>query len=157
MLLCTAVVWDAATAQRWETAHWLQQQQILLGEFVGGVHINRVKPWALNIATPVQGLKDIQALVLPVVTQAITWNSMMSKAWEKQQSCSTEWTNLIIPVLDLWPNQTSKKATIAWTVGRAGRRGALLRDEDESRLLLRAHNALTPIPFCAGLFLWLCV
>lgn len=44
----------------------------------------------------------------------------MSKAWEKQQSCGTKWTNLIVPVLDLEPNQTTKKATNAWAVGRLG-------------------------------------
>lgn len=42
----------------------------------------------------------------------------MSKAWEQQQSPCRKWTNLIVLVLDLWPNQTTKKATNAWALGR---------------------------------------
>lgn len=62
-----------------------------------------------------------------MATQALTRNLMMSKAWEKQQSCGTKWTNLIVPVLDLRPNQTTKKATSAWTVGRVGQHRATSR------------------------------
>lgn len=51
----------------------------------------------------------------------------MSKAWEKQQGCGTKWTKLIVPVLDLQPNQTTKKATNAWAVGRLGQRRACSR------------------------------
>lgn len=34
----------------------------MLGEFVGRVHINRVDPRALNMATPVRGLKQFHLL-----------------------------------------------------------------------------------------------
>lgn len=44
----------------------------------------------------------------------------MSKAWERQQSRCTKRTNLTVPVLDVQPNQTTKKATNSWVVGRAG-------------------------------------
>lgn len=64
----------------------------------------------------------------------------MSKAWEKQQSCGRKWTNLIVPVLDSWPNQTTMKATNAWTVGRVGQCGA------SSRMKMRYNCYCTQCP-----------
>ncbi len=64
----------------------------------------------------------------------------MSKAWEKQQSHGTIWTNLIVSVLDLRPNQTTKKATNAWAVGRVGQCRA------SSRMRMRYNSYCTQCP-----------
>lgn len=67
----------------------------------------------------------------------------MSKAWEKQQSRGAKWTNLIVAVLDLQPNQTTKKATNAWAVGRAGQCRA---SSSSSRMRMRYNCYCTQCP-----------
>lgn len=84
-----------------------------LESFVEGAHKNKDKTQSFEYGHTCAETKAAQTLVLPVATQALTRNLMMSKAWEEQQRRRTKRTNMIVPVLDLQPNQTTKKATDA--------------------------------------------